>query len=46
MSYGIPNISSDIAAIPEAISNGINGYLIMPGDIKDLEKKNTLFVKA
>lgn len=31
MSYGIPNISTDVAAIPEAI-NKSNGYLNKPGD--------------
>lgn len=35
MSFGIPNISTDIAAIPEAVNN-INGILISPGDIKKL----------
>lgn len=39
MGYGIPNISTDIAAIPEAIENNANGYLIYPGDINDLGKK-------
>ena len=38
MSYGIPNISSNIAAIPEAIINEENGILIEPGDIKSLGK--------
>lgn len=36
MGYGIPNISTNIAAIPEAIQDGINGYLIEPGDVKSL----------
>lgn len=34
MGYGIPNISTNIAAIPEAISDGINGSLIEPGNIE------------
>lgn len=38
MSYGIPNISTNIAAIPELIVNGKNGILIEPGDISSLEK--------
>lgn len=33
MAYGIPNISTNIAAIPEAISNGEEGILVEPGDI-------------
>lgn len=36
MSYGIPNISTNIAAIPEAISNNENGILLKPGDIDSL----------
>lgn len=37
MAYGIPNIATNIAAIPEAISDGENGFLFEPGDIKRLE---------
>ena len=36
MSYGIPNISTNIASIPEVIKPGINGLLIKPGDIDAL----------
>lgn len=39
MGYGIPNISSKVAAIPEAIIDGKNGYLITPGDVSDLKEK-------
>ena len=35
MAYGIVNISTDVAAIPEAV-NEKNGILIKPGDIKAL----------
>lgn len=35
MAYGIPNISTDIAAIPEAV-NQENGILVRPGDTKRL----------
>lgn len=45
MSYGIPNVSSNIVAIPEAIKNGVNGYLITPGDTQDLENKMLYLVK-
>lgn len=38
MSYGIPNISTSIAAIPEVIENNKNGCLIKPGDVKNLAK--------
>ncbi len=35
MSCGIPNISTNIAAIPEAISDK-NGILVKPGNVKEL----------
>ena len=38
MGYGIPNISTNIAAIPEAIHNNINGFVIKPGDIEALKE--------
>ena len=37
MAYGIPNITTDIAAIPEAVSKE-NGVLIQPGDTVGLAK--------
>lgn len=36
MAYGIPNISTRIAAIPEAIVDGESGILINPGDVEGL----------
>jgi len=39
MAYGIPNISTPIAAIPEIIRDGGNGFLIMPGDTDALSRK-------
>lgn len=39
MGYGIPNISTRIAAIPEAIEDGVNGFLIHPGDISQLQQR-------
>lgn len=32
MSYGVPTVSTRIAAIPEVIDHGTNGLLIEPGD--------------
>ena len=32
MGYGIPNISTNVASIPEVIKEGVTGYLITPGD--------------
>lgn len=39
MAYGIPNISTNIAAIPEAIQDGVNGFTICPGNVADLADK-------
>lgn len=39
MSFGIPNISTNIASIPEVINSELNGYLIEPGDIYNLSKR-------
>jgi glycosyltransferase involved in cell wall biosynthesis len=36
MGHGIPNISTNIAAIPEAVMDGINGKLVMPGNVDGL----------
>lgn len=38
MAAGIPNISTDIASIPEVITNNENGILITPGDIEALSQ--------
>lgn len=38
MAYGIPNISTNVAAIPEVIENNVNGKIITPGDIVSLEE--------
>jgi len=39
MAYGIPNITTSIAAIPEVVFDGENGFLITPGDVKSLAQK-------
>lgn len=38
MAFGIPNISTNIASIPEVIQNGMNGFLVRPGDISALSE--------
>ena len=38
MAYGIPNISTNIASIPEVIRDEENGFLIEPGDVETLAK--------
>lgn len=39
MSYGLPIISTPVGGTPEAVEDGINGYLIQPGDYKALAEK-------
>lgn len=39
MAYGIPNISTNIASIPEVLEDGVNGFLMEPGDTDALETK-------
>lgn len=39
MSLGIPNISTNIASIPEVLHDGENGFLITPGDVDALANK-------
>lgn len=38
MSYGIPNISTNIASIPEVILHNKNGLILEAGDIRELSK--------
>ena len=45
MAYGIPNISTNIASIPEVLHNGENGYVIVPGDIDALCLKLETLIK-
>lgn len=37
MSYGIPSVTTKVAAIPEVV-NSNNGILVSPGNVKELEK--------
>lgn len=45
MAHGIPNISTDIASIPEVIEDGRNGFLIRPGDVMALKEKMVILLK-
>jgi len=44
MAYGIPVISTPVGGIPEAITDGIEGYLVAPGDRVALEAKLRLLL--
>ena len=44
MSFGIPTIGSNIAGIPSQISDGINGFLLKPGDHIALSERMEMFL--
>ena len=44
MSYGVPTISTTVGGIPDIIDSNVNGYLINPGNVKDLEEKIKLLI--
>ena len=39
LSMGLPTVASEIGGIIDAIDNGVNGFLVKPGDVNDLEEK-------
>ena len=44
MSFGIPNIATNITTIPEIIINEKSGYITDPGNIEELAKKMELLL--
>lgn len=45
MSAGLPVISTRIACIPETIRDGVDGFLVKPGDINSLAEKIGLLIR-
>ena len=41
MSYALPIISTNVGSIAEAVQEGINGFLIAPGDVNALADSMT-----
>lgn len=44
LSYGMPVISTNVGSIEEAVFEGVNGYLIPPGEIESLSEKMNLII--
>ncbi len=36
MSYGMPVVATKIGALPDMVEDGVNGYLVAPGDVRAL----------
>lgn len=45
MSYGCPIISTAVGGIPAIVKNGVNGYLINPGDIVEIQNSILSFIQ-
>jgi glycosyltransferase involved in cell wall biosynthesis len=41
MSYGLPVIASNVGAVPEVVDDGVEGFLIKPGDVEALADRMT-----
>ena len=39
LSMGLPTVASAVGGIPDTIEDGVDGFLVKPGDVKDLEDK-------
>ena len=39
MAFGLTTIASKIGGIPSAITDGVNGFLIKPGNVQELTQK-------
>jgi len=39
MAFGLPTISTPVGGIPEAVEDGVNGFIVQPGDYVTLAEK-------
>lgn len=46
MSYSLPIVATNVGGIPEAIENGVHGYTIAPGDVKELRAKLEILINS
>ncbi len=42
---GVPVVASRTSGVPEIVKDGLNGFLVEPGDVADLAEKLTLLLK-
>jgi glycosyltransferase involved in cell wall biosynthesis len=45
MSYGLPVVATSVGGIPQAVKDGVNGYLVEPGEVKILTEKIGVLIK-
>lgn len=45
MASGLPVITTSVGAFPEIIKNGVNGFLLPPGDLEALQEKLEFLIK-
>lgn len=45
MSFGLPVISTPVGGIPEVVKSGVNGLLVNPGELPDLEAAIKFFLQ-
>lgn len=45
MSYGIPNLTSNVGGIPQVIEDGKNGMMVDPGDVETMFERLSIFLK-
>jgi glycosyltransferase involved in cell wall biosynthesis len=46
MSYGLPVVSTPVGGIPEAVFDGVNGFLVEPGDQKGFTAKLEILIQS
>lgn len=45
MSYGVPNLTSNVGGIPQVLHDGVNGMMVNPGNIDEMFEKLVLFLE-
>lgn len=45
MSYGVPNLTTNVGGIPQVLRDGENGMVVKPGDIDAMFEKLSMFLE-